>query len=97
MLPASSQAVRQISARWFLQSLLYLVFSLLIGFGVGQLLAKISMEMMSNSTRHFEYIQDSYQYVWTGISTFVFILAGHLVTMRSMKKWDLVESTKGRE
>ena len=88
---------RQISARWFLQSLLYLVFSLLIGFGVGRLLAKNSMEMMSNSTRHFEYIQDPYQYVWTGISTFVFILAGHLVTMRSMKKWDLVESTKGRE
>ncbi len=88
---------RQISARWFLQSLLYLVFSLLIGYGVGQILAKISMEMMSNSTRHFEYFQDPYQYVWTGISTFVFILAGHLVTMRSMKKWDLVESTKGRE
>lgn len=88
---------RQISARWFLQSLLYLVFSLLIGFAVGRILAKNSMELMCNSVRHFEYIPDPYQYVWTGISTFAFILTGHLVTMRSMKKWDLVESTKGRE
>ena len=88
---------RQISARWFLQSLLYLVFSLLIGFGIGRILAEISMEVMSNSTRHFEYIPNLYQYAWTGISTFVFILAGHLITMRSMKKWDLVENTKGRE
>ena len=88
---------RQISVRWFLQSLLYLVFSLLIGFAIGRILAIISMEMMSNSVRHFEYIPDLYQYVWTGISTFVFILAGHLVTIRSMKKWDLVKNTKGRE
>lgn len=88
---------RQISARWFLQSLLYLVFSLLIGFGIGRILAKTSMEMMSNSARHLEYIPNLYQYLWTGISTFVFLLAGHLLTMRSMKKWDLVENTKGRE
>lgn len=88
---------RQISARWFLQSLLYLVFSLLIGFLVGQVAAVRSLELMSNSARHLEYIPSLFQYAWTGISTFVFILAGHLITMRSMKKWDLVENTKGRE
>ena len=88
---------RQISARWFLQSLLYLVLSLLIGFGIGQIVAVKSMGLMNNSIRHLEYIPSAFQYAWTGISTFVFILAGHLVTMRSMKKWDLVENTKGRE
>ncbi len=88
---------RQISARWFLQSLLYLAFSLLIGFLIGQVVAVKSLDLMSNSVRHLEYVPALFQYAWTGISTFVFILAGHLITMRSMKKWDLVENTKGRE
>jgi putative ABC transport system permease protein len=88
---------RQISARWFLQSLLYLVLSLLIGFGIGQIVAVKSMDQMNNSIRHLEYIPALFQYAWTGISTFVFILAGHLIMMRSMKKWNLVENTKGRE
>jgi putative ABC transport system permease protein len=88
---------RQISARWFLQSLLYLVCSLLIGFLIGQVVAVKSLDLMSNSVRHLEYVPALFQYAWTGISTFVFILAGHLITMRSMKKWDLVENTKGRE
>ena len=88
---------RQISARWFLQSLLYLVLSLPAGYLVGKITAVRSLELMNNSVRHLEYIPAVFQYAWTAVSTFVFILAGHLITMRSMKKWDLVESTKGRE
>ena len=87
----------EISARWFLQALLYMACSLLVGFAVGRLMAARALEMMSNSVRHLEYIPSVFQYAWTGISTFVFILAGHWLTMRSMRKWDLVENTKGRE
>ena len=88
---------RQISVRWFLQSLLYLVFSLAIGFPLGQLLARIGLQVLSNSARHFEYISSAYQYIWTTVSVFAYMLAGHWISMRSMKKWDLVENTKGRE
>ena len=88
---------RQISAYWFLQSVLYFALSLLIGFPLGKLIAVSGLELMNNSFRHMEYIPSAFQYVWTGTSTFVFILAGHLMTMRSMRKWDLVENTKGRE
>ena len=52
---------------------------------------------MSNSIRHLEYIPSAFQYVWTAVSTFAFVLAGHLITVRSMKKWDLAENCKGRE
>ena len=97
MLRAIGFQHRQISARWFLQSLLYLVLSLPAGYLVGKITAVRSLELMNNSVRHLEYIPAVFQYAWTAVSTFVFILAGHLITMRSMKKWDLVESTKGRE
>ena len=88
---------REISARWFLQTLLFFACSLLIGFAVGRVTAIKGLELLSNSIRHLEYIPSAFQYAWTAISTFVFVLAGHLITMRSMRKWDLVENTKGRE
>ena len=87
----------EISARWFLQMLLYMVCSLLIGFMVGRVVAVKGLELMSNSVRRLEYIHSGFQYAWTAISTFVFILVGHIITMRSMQKWDLAENTRGRE
>ena len=88
---------RQISCRWFLQSLLYLVCSLAVGYLTGQLLARVGVQILSNSSRHFEYISSVYQYFWTAVLVFVYMLVGHWISMRSMKKWDLVENTKGRE
>lgn len=87
----------QISARWFLQSLLYLICSLLIGYLAGQIVAGKALELMNNSVRHLEYIPAPFQYVWTAISTFAFLLAGHWITMRSMRKWNLTENIKARE
>ncbi len=87
----------QISARWFLQSLLFLICSLAIGFVLGQATAVKSLELLSNSARHFEYVSSFFQYAWTTICTFVFLLIGHLISVRTMKKWDLVENVKGRE
>ena len=87
----------QISARWFLQSLLYLVCSLAIGFPVGRIIAIYGLKLLCNSARHLEYIPSLYQYVWAAITTFVFMLAGHLIAARSINKWNLAENTKGRE
>ncbi len=87
----------QISARWFLQSLLYLLCSLALGFAGGRITAVRSLELLSNSTRHLEYVPALFQYAWTAVCTFVFLLLGHLISTRSMKKWDLVENIKGRE
>ena len=87
----------QISARWFLQSLLYLMCSLLLGFVLGRVTAIRSLELLSNSTRQLEYVPSAFQYVWTAACTFIFLLMGHLFSTRSMKKWNLVENIKGRE
>lgn len=88
---------RQISAHWFLQSLLNMACSLVIGFAAGYVIAVKGLEILSNSSRHLEYIPAAFQYIWTTACTFAFLLAGHMISTRSMKKWDLVENTKGRE
>ena len=87
----------RISAHWFLQSVLHMLFSLLLGFAAGKGMAVRSLELVSNSSRHLEYIPSVFQYAMTAGCTFAFILLGHLISMRSMKKWDLAENTKGRE
>ena len=87
----------EISARWFVQTLLYMICALLIGFPVGRILAAKGLELISNSMRHLDYIPSAFQYFWTGISTFVFILIGHWIAVRCMRKWNLVENIKGRE
>lgn len=87
----------QISARWFLQSLLYFLCSLLLGFAGGRITAIRSLDLLSNSTRQLEYVPALFQYAWTAVCTFAFLLLGHLISARSMKKWDLVENIKGRE
>ena len=87
----------QISAHWFLQSLLVFLFSLILGFLVGKITAVKSLELLSNSSRRLEYVHSLYQYGMAAACTFVFLLVGHLITMRNMKHWDLVQNTKGRE
>jgi ABC-type antimicrobial peptide transport system permease subunit len=88
---------RQIARRWFLQSFLFFVFSLAIGYPVGRTAAIYCLDRMKMSDRAMEYIPAAFQYVWTGILAFGFLVIGHLITVRVMKKWDLVENTKGRE
>ena len=88
---------RKISARWFLQFLVYMLFGLAIGFPLGRLVATVGLGFLSNTTRQLSYISSPYQYVVTTVFTFLFLLLGHVISVRVMKKWDLVENTKGRE
>ena len=88
---------RQISVHWFVQSLLFMLPSLLIGFIGGKWLAIHGLELMNNSFRHLEYIPSSYQYIVTTVCTVAFVVIGHMISVRTMKKWDLVENTRGRE
>ena len=88
---------RQIARRWFLQSFLFFLFSLAIGFPGGRFAAIYCLDRMKMSDRAMEYIPSAYQYLWTAGLLFAFLVIGHLMTVRVMKKWDLVENTKGRE
>ena len=88
---------RKISARWFLQFLVFMLFGLVIGFPLGRLVATVGLKLLSNSTRQLTYISSPYQYIVTTVFTFLFLLLGHVISVRIMKKWDLVENTKGRE
>lgn len=88
---------RDIARRWFLQSVLFLTVSLIIGMPVGRILADFALGLLDIHNRHMEYVPSSFQYIWTVCATFAFMLAGHLITVHSMRKWNLVEETKGRE
>jgi putative ABC transport system permease protein len=88
---------RDISIRWFLQSLLFFLSSLAIGLPVGRVMADICLDMLRTAERDVRYIHSLFQYAWTAGLIFVFLVIAHLITVQAMRKWDLVENTKGRE
>ena len=85
---------REISRHWFSHSLLYLLCALGFGIPLGLWIAKTAFRLLTNNSRHFIYIPDSFQYLWTFGILFLFLTAAHVWSMRSMKKWDLAESTR---
>jgi len=88
---------RDISLRWFLQSFLFYLFSLAVGLPVGRVMADICLDMLRTAERDVRYIHSLFQYAWTAGLIFAFLVAAHLITVRVMRKWDLVENLKGRE
>ena len=87
----------EISRHWFTHSLLYLLCALGFGIPLGLWIAKTAFRLLTNDSRHFIYIPDSFQYLWTFGILLLFLAAAHVWSMRSMKKWDLAESIRDTE
>ena len=63
----------------------------------GKMYAPAAFRLLTNDSRHFIYIPDSFQYLWTFGILLLFLAAAHVWSMRSMKKWDLAESIRDTE
>ena len=87
----------ELSRQWFLQSLLQFVSSCVIGLLAGQYIAKIALRNLSSDTREYIYANGIREYILTAAMVFAFILASHIIAMRSLKKWDIVETVKEKE
>ena len=87
----------EISRCWFAQSLLYFLFSLALGLPEGMIVARITMLKMESPERSFPFINAPWAHALTAALVLAYITFSHLITMRSMKKWDLVENVKEKE
>ena len=87
----------EISRHWFLQSLLYFLLSCLLGFPLGARLAMFAFKLLETESRAYPFVNSLAEYAFTAGVVFGFIVISHVLSMRSMKKWDLVESVKDKE
>lgn len=87
----------EISRCWFVQSLLYFLCSLALGLPGGMIVAKVAMLKMESPERTFPFINALWVHALTAVLVLGYIAFSHLVTMRGMKKWNIVENVKEKE
>ena len=88
---------RFVSGKLFLQSLLYFVFSCIIGIPLGVVFAGTVLRQLATKVQEFPFASGIAEYLLTAGLVFGYILLSHLVSSRSMKKWNIVETVKEKE
>ena len=87
----------ELSFRLFFQSAMYFIFSCVIGVPAGVMVTKIVLEKMGTDNRSYPFVNAPYIYLLTAGLVLGYIIIGHIASMRSLKRWDIVESVKDKE
>jgi ABC-type antimicrobial peptide transport system permease subunit len=88
---------RIVSGKLFLQSLFYFVFSCIIGMPFGVAVARMALRQIATKGREYPFASGIAECLLTAGLVFGYILLSHLISMRSMKKWNIVERVKEKE
>ena len=87
----------EISRTWFSQSLIQFFCACAVGLPTGVLVAKATLKVISSLEREYVYSNSVKEVLFTVLLVFVYILISHILSMRTMKKWDMVETVKEKE
>jgi len=88
---------RTVSGKMFLQSLLYFVFSCVIGTPLGVACARMTLRQLATKVQEYPFASGITECLLTVGLVFGYILLSHLISSRSMKKWNIVEIVKEKE
>lgn len=86
-----------LSIQLMAQSAVYYVCSCIIGIPCGIAVTKLLLEKMATDSRNYPLVNDFRVYLFTLLVVLAYITAGHFISMRAIKKWDLVETVKDKE
>ena len=87
----------EISKSWFSQGILQYILAVILGFPLGGVVARITLERLSTNTRDYAYANTPRELLLTAAFVFGYILLSHLVAIHDMKTWDMVETVKEKE
>ena len=87
----------EISRSWFVQSLLQFICSCAVGLPVGVIVAKTALSKISTEGREYVFANGPKEYAVTALIVFAYIVLSHVLAMRSLKHWDIVETVKEKE
>ncbi len=88
---------RFVSAKLFLQSLLYFGFSCIIGTPLGAVFAVTALRQLATKEQKYPFASGIAECLLTAGLLFGYILLSQLIASRSMKKWNIVEIVKEKE
>jgi len=87
----------ELSFRMFFQSMLYYIFACVAGIPAGVLVTKVVLKKLETDGRSYPIVNAPYIYLLTTGLVLGYVIFGHIVSMRSLKRWDIVESVKDKE
>lgn len=87
----------EISNNWFIQSIIQWIISVLIGVPSGIVLSKYILKMVSSSRREYIYSSGIKEVLITIVLLFTYILISHIISMKKIKKFDIIEEIKDRD
>ena len=89
--------VKDISKMWLIQTSIQTLLSLAFGLLFGSSMARYALKAVSTSKREYPFTSNPKQYILTIIIVIVYVFFTHIVSMNSIKKWNLVENTKEKD
>lgn len=87
----------EISRNWFIQSIIQLILSLIIGFPIGIYITKIAFKKISTIDREYIFVNDIKISLITILLVFIYMTISHFMIMRIFKNWKISEEIKDRE
>jgi ABC-type antimicrobial peptide transport system permease subunit len=97
VLRAVGFTVKNISDIWTLQSVSQLIISSIFAIPVGVLVSVILFKLCSSPTQTYPFLFDFRVIVFAMIFILSIIVACHLISMVSIKRWNLADETRCRE
>ena len=87
----------ELSRSWFSQSILQFIGACIFGFPAGRLIAQLALDRITIPGQEYVYASGIKEILITVLLVFIDMIASHAVAMRTMRKWDIVESIKEKE
>ena len=88
---------RRRSVSWLLQSILQYVIAAIAGLPAGAVAAQVILHEMSTSKREYPFANRAEEYLFALGILLLFILLGHFLSMRQLKRWNLAEAGRTME
>lgn len=89
--------VKDISKMWLIQTSIQTFVSLIFGLLFGSSMARFALKAVSTSKREYPFTSNPKQYILTIVIVITYVFFTHVVSMNSIKKWNLVENTKEKD
>ena len=87
----------EISRSWFVQSVMQLIMSIVIGIPSGIILSKFMLKYVSSVNREFIYASGFKEIIFTVVLLFIYLYIGHRKCMKDFRKIDIIEEVKDKD
>lgn len=86
-----------LSLRLMTQAGVYYLFACIIGIPAGTVVTKFILNKLEVEDRSYPFVNDFRAYLFTLLLVLLYVFVSHMISMRMVKKWDIVETVKDKE